>query len=601
MMTTKRKYWTFHGGVHPEFHKEKSTTQPISPLILPKRLIIPVQQHIGDNPEILVKQGDQVFKGQPIAIVTDDALGASLHAPSSGTITNIAKHPVPHPSALDALCIELTLDGKDDWGSYRLSPYPNSKDVENKQLLARIEASGIVGLGGAAFPSSVKINSATTAQIDTLIINAAECEPYITCDDALMRERADEIVIGITILVQLLAPKQCLIAIEDNKPDAITAMQQATATFDTLHVCVIPTHYPSGGEKQLIKILTNQEVPIGGLPSDLGILCHNVATSYALYKAVIQGEPLISRVVTITGDGVAQPQNIEALIGTPINDLVQQAKGYTNQAQRLIMGGSMMGMTLANDAIPMVKASNCFLVASITSLQHAHSIHAAQPQMPCIRCGQCMQACPAELLPQQLFWHTQAKNFEQVAKHHLSSCIECGCCDFVCPSHIPLVSYFRFAKSEIRAQALALKKSDVSRQRHEFLEFRKAREKQERDEKRRKHKEALQKKKANSSSVKGTSSKADAIKAAIARAKAKKAAMLAKKSTDDGGTNELSKADKIKAAITIAKAKKAAKTTLKASAKHAMSDADKAAKIKAAILNAKAKKAARKAAQNAEK
>lgn len=548
-MKAKRNYWTFHGGVHPEFHKEASTQQPIAPIKRPQHLIIPVQQHIGGTAELLVKQGERVFKGQPLAIMAKGVLGSTLHAPSSGVITAIEKKPVPHLSSLDGLCIELTLDGQDDWGGYRLTPYPTFEQQNQQQLLARIEAAGLVGLGGAAFPSFVKIKGATTKPLNTLIINAAECEPYITCDDMLMRERADEIAIGIRILLQLLTPKQCLIGIEDNKPEAIAALQQATQSLPTVTVCPIATHYPSGGEKQLIKILTGKEVPVNGLPSDLTILCHNVATSYALYKAVVEGEPLISRIVTLTGDGVNNPQNIEALIGTPIHNLVQQAGGYTANAQRLIMGGPMMGITLKNDDIPMVKASNCFLIASISSLQQAHSIHSSQPQMPCIRCGQCMQACPAELLPQQLFWHTQAKDFERVKEHHIDSCIECGCCDFVCPSHIPLVSYFRFAKAEIQAQEIAQEKSDSSRKRHEFLEFRKAREKQERDDKRRKHKEALQQKKAamaakktqNGEVKKEDNSKTDAIKAAIARTKAKKAAVALKKAAGRGNNLKIAK------------------------------------------------------------
>ncbi len=526
-----RKYWKFHGGVHPEFHKKESTTRPIATLKLPKRLIIPVQQHIGVSPELLVSKGDYVFKGQMIAQMHKDQLGSPLHAPSSGIIASIEKHIVPHPSTLEALCIELILDGQDDWGDCQLEVIKDFQQCDNAKLLERIESAGLVGLGGAAFPSFVKVNSSAKQGIETLVINAAECEPYITCDDLLMRERADEIVDSIRILIKLLNPKQCLIGIEDNKPEAIASMQQAAKSFDKIQVCAIPTLYPSGGAKQLIKILTGKEVPAGGRSLDLGILCHNIATSYAMYKAIVKGEPLISRIVTITGDGVKQPQNMEALIGTPVSDLVAQAGGYTSKAQRLIMGGPMMGITLANDNTPMVKASNCFLVASIASLQQVHSIHSSQPQMPCIRCGKCMQACPAELLPQQLYWYTQAKDFERVTEHKLNSCIECGCCDFVCPSHIPLVSYFRFAKSEIRAQEKLLKKSDLSRKRHEFLEFRKAREKRERDEKRRKHKEALQKKKAAMKAKKAANGdasandpKADAIKAALARVKAKKTA-----------------------------------------------------------------------------
>lgn len=528
-MSSERKYWKFHGGVHPEFHKEMSTTQPITALKLPKRLIIPVQQHIGAMPEIFVSSGEYVYKGQLLAKMRDGQLGASIHAPSSGTIGTIEKKNVPHLSTLDGLCIELILDGKDDWGECQLIPYADFEQVDNAILLARIEEAGLVGLGGAVFPSFVKVDSSVKHGIKTLIINAVECEPYITCDDLLMREYANEIIDSIRILLKLLNPQQCLIGIEDNKPEAIAAMQQAAESLDKIEVCAIPTIYPSGGAKQLIKILTGKEVPVGGRSLDLGILCHNIATSHSIYKAIVKGEPLISRVVTITGDGVKQPQNIEALIGTSVSDLVAQAGGYTSEAQRLIMGGPMMGITLANDNTPMVKASNCFLIASLASLQQANSIHSSQPQMPCIRCGKCMQACPAELLPQQLYWHTQAKDFERVTEHNLNSCIECGCCDFVCPSHIPLVSYFRFAKSEIRAQERVLKKSDISRERHEFLEFRKIREKQERDEKRLKHKKALQKKKAAMAAKKAANGdntiddpKATVIKAALARVKAKK-------------------------------------------------------------------------------
>lgn len=515
-----RRFWKFHGGVHPEFHKEESTATPISVLPLPKRLIIPVQQHIGAPAELLVAVGDKVKKGQVIAHMCDDQLGAPIHAGSSGTVKSIERQAIPHPSALEGLCVEVELDGEDDWGDCKLTPL-DRETCENSVVLERIQEAGLVGLGGAAFPSYVKVNSSEQKGIETLVVNAAECEPYITCDDLLMQEYADEIVAGIRVLLKLLKPTQCLIGIEDNKPQAIAAMERATAELSHVYVCGIPTIYPSGGEKQLIKILTGKEVPVDGIPLNLGILCHNIATIHALYKAVVLGEPLISRVLTVTGDGVNQPQNFDTLIGTPVSDIVAAAGGYTSHAQRLIMGGPMMGFTLANDDVPSVKASNCFLVASVSALQQANSIHASQQQMPCIRCGKCMQACPADLLPQQMYWHAQAKDFERLEHHHLKSCIECGCCDFVCPSHIPLVSYFRFAKSEIKAQVVALEKSNLSRERHEFQAFRKVREKAERDEKRRKHKEALQKKKAGAAAT--NNSKAEAIKAAMARAKAKKA------------------------------------------------------------------------------
>lgn len=524
----ERKYWTFHGGVHPDFHKEESTQQPIRRLQLPKRLVIPVQQHIGAPADIEVAVNDYVYKGQLLATMSQGQLGAAIHSPSSGSVKSIDNHATAHPSGLGSLCVEIELDGKDDWGDKRLTPVEDYTQLDNDKLLERIAESGLVGMGGAAFPSSIKLASSAKQGVKTLVINAAECEPYISCDDMLMRENADEIVEGIRILFKLLNPQQCLIGIEDNKPAAIATMQAAIKGMDKVEVCAIPTVYPSGGEKQLIRILTGKEVPAGGIPLDVDILCHNVATCHAIYKAVVKGEPLISRVVTITGDGVAQPQNLEALIGTPVSELVARAGGYTSKAQRLIMGGPMMGVALSHDDIPSVKASNCFLVASDKALEQARSIHSSQPQMPCIRCGKCMDACPANLLPQQLYWHSRGKDFERVQDYNLMSCIECGCCDFVCPSHIPLVSYFRFSKSEIRAQEKSQNKADRARERHEFQEYRQQREKQERAEKRRKHKAALQKKKAAGTTDK---SKADAIKAAMERAKAKKAAREAEQKT----------------------------------------------------------------------
>jgi electron transport complex protein RnfC len=347
-----------------------------------------------------------------------------------------------------------------------------------------------------------------------------------------MRDESSKIITGIRILQKMLKPEICLIGIEDNKPQAIQALQlacQDDGGINNINVVAIPTLYPSGGEKQLIEILTGHEVPSGGLPLDIGLIGLNVGTVYSIYQAIIEGEPLLSRIVTLTGNGINKPQNFEVLIGTSFNYLAEQAGGYTKMADHLIMGGPMMGFALEDDQAPVVKATNCALITSTTVLSESNSEYADQPTLPCIRCGKCMDVCPVKLLPQQMYWHIRAKDFEKALDHNINDCIDCGCCSYVCPSHIPLVDYFRFAKNEVRDQKIAQHKSDLSRDRHEFLLFRKERDKRERDEKRAAHKAALQKKKAEASKNGETTkdnnkdtSKADAIKAAMARAKAKK-------------------------------------------------------------------------------
>lgn len=509
MIQTLRKLWRNHGGLHLEEHKEESSTQAVAHIPLADELIIPLQQHAGYKPTLTVKVGDYVYKGQEIASHTG-FMKVPVHASTSGTITAIEDRPIAHPSGLNDLCVVLKPDGKDDWGNARMQPYPDHSKIDGETLRKRICAAGIVGMGGAVFPSAIKLNVHDNIPIETLVINGAECEPYITCDDMLMREKPEEILRGIQIMMYIVNTQQCLVGIEDNKPQAIAAMQAAAATLgdQRIEIVPIPTLYPSGSEKQLIKILTGKEVPSGGRPASIGIVCHNPATARAIYRAVALGEPLIDRYLTVTGNGIAKPRNLEVPLGTPIHHLIQQAGGYTHAARRLLMGGPMMGIALQSDRIPVVKASNCILVSDIAETE-------PQPAMPCIRCGRCAESCPANLLPQQLYWYARSRDFDKAEQYHLFDCIECGCCAYVCPSHIRLVDYYRFAKSEIRSQREAKTKANIARERHEFHQERLERAKREKAEKLAKHKAQAQ--------TSTDDGKKAAIQAALARAQAKKA------------------------------------------------------------------------------
>jgi len=462
----------FNGGVHPADHKQESTTRPIAKLAMPEKLTLPLRQHVGYIPKIKVHVGDHVLKGQMLA-EAEGTVSAAIHAPTSGTVTAISEEIIPHPSGLPDMCITLTPDGKDTWGSSQPVDWRNTA---KKDLVASLRLSGIVGLGGATFPTHIKVRADGKSPVHTLVINAAECEPYITCDDMLMRERADEIVKGIEIVQYLLGAENCVVGIEDNKPEASIAMSAACKALANVAVKVVPTLYPSGDARRLIHLLLGIEIPHDKRSTDVGVQVFNVATVLAIYRYFAFGEPAVSRIVTMTGS-VNTPQNFEVLFGTPLQSLIAAAGGAKAGTTHYIMGGPMMGFDLPTIDVPITKAANCIIAAT------PDLFAPPPPAMPCIRCTRCAEACPVNLQPQELYWFSKSDNFEKARDYNLFDCIECGCCTYVCPSDIPLVQYYRYAKSEIIAADKAKEAADMARERNEFRLERIEREKLERAQK----------------------------------------------------------------------------------------------------------------------
>ena len=519
-----RELFKFKGGIHPPGHKEESNTRPVHAAVLPKRLVIPLRQHIGNPAKPLVNVGDRVLKGQMIAAASG-TISAAVHASSSGTVSAIDMQPVPHVSALPDLCITIETDGRDEWIAHDPLDYQAMAPAD---LRMRLRDMGLAGLGGAVFPSAVKLDPGTAQTCPTLIINGGECEPWITCDDVLMRTHADTILQGVAIMRHLLGSSEILVGIEDNKPEALASMRSAAAKLDfAVEVVTVPTCYPGGGAKQMIETLTGKQVPSGKLSTDIGIQVFNVGTACALARAVHHGEPLISRLVTVTGH-VLRPQNVEVLIGTPIHALIALA-GERDGSTGVLMGGPMMGVPMPNLDVPVVKATNCILVKS------AELFPPLPRALPCIRCTRCAEACPAELQPQELFRFAKANDFGRAQEYHLFDCIECGCCSYVCPSHIPLVDFYRYAKGEIWAREKDKRAADLARERHEFRLFRQEREKKEKAEKLAAKAQAKRAEIAADASASGApdaDAKKALIAAALARAQAKKAE-IAPKNTDN--------------------------------------------------------------------
>ena len=456
----------FGGGIKCDTHKAQSLEMPIEKVLVPPLLTLPLRQHVGAEAEPIVAVGERVLKGQLIAKY-QGRISASIHASSSGTVIEIGDRPIPSPSGAEAASIVIETDGVDEWiphagigdDPYELSP----AQIHEKMLEA-----GIVGLGGAGFPSAAKMLPGIHHGVKLVILNAAECEPYITCDEALIREDARDVIAGLELLRRAAGAIECVIGIEDNMPDAISALGQVIEEIGETSIDVVPllAVYPAGGENQLIKSLTGLEVPAQGLPLDLGIVCYNVGTAVAVYRAMAWGMPLISRIVTITGQAVQQARNLDVMIGTPIDLLIEQCGGYVSDPERLIAGGPMMGFSLPSATLPITKTINCIIAAAEGEFPPSRAA------TECIRCGDCVAVCPAQLLPQQLYWYSRDKDYDKAQEYDIFACIECGCCAYVCPSNIPLVDYYRGAKSKIWSLARERQEADIARDRYESREAR---------------------------------------------------------------------------------------------------------------------------------
>jgi electron transport complex protein RnfC len=430
--------FTFKGGIHPSDNKAATKDKAIVAAAVPAHLTIPLLQHIGAPCTVAVQAGQEVKKGQVIG-TAGGFVSAPVHAPVSGKVA--ALETVPNPMGMRVGAVVIDNDGAETW--CECVETPDASALSREELCSRINNAGIVGMGGATFPTHVKLSPATGQTIDTLIINGVECEPYLTADHRLMLEKSDEIVAGVKILARALGVSRCMIGIEANKPDAVDAMKSACGNDASLSVHTLKVKYPQGAEKMLIKALVNREVPPRGLPIAVGVVVQNVATSAAVYQAIRFGRPLIERVVTVTGDAISEPKNLLVRIGTPVNDLIAECGGFKGEAGRIVMGGPMMGFALSSADFPVTKGTSGILALSKGSV-------AADEFGPCIRSGRCIDACPMGLMPSLLGILVEKAKYEETRAYNLHDCFECGSCTYVCPAKRPMVQFIKLAKSLVK-------------------------------------------------------------------------------------------------------------------------------------------------------
>jgi len=447
------KLFHFRGGVHPEANKHHTAHKTIRVMPMPKKLYVPLQQHVGAAAEPQVEIGQHVLKGQLLAH-SQGNISAPVHAPTSGTVVAIGDFSAPHPSGLPVRTITIEADGEDRWMECNIPADPF--ELDPTEISTRVGAAGVVGMGGATFPAAVKLRLGMRSDIHTFIVNGGECEPYLTCDDRLMRERSIELIDGIRIVMRALQPQKTYIAIEDNKPEAIAILTEACKPYDNITVVAVPAQYPMGSAQHMITTITGVEVPADGRSADVGVLVHNVGTVVAIHKAVRHGQALISRIVTVGGGAMTEPQNVEVPIGALLSDVIEFCGGFKEKPARLVMGGPMMGLVMPHLDVPVVKGTSGIIGLTLDEIT-------PKPTMPCIRCASCVDACPSGLVPLEMASNIRSGELEGAIKFGLVDCIACGCCAYVCPSQIPLVQYFNYAKDELAAQQRAKHKAEETR------------------------------------------------------------------------------------------------------------------------------------------
>jgi electron transport complex protein RnfC len=430
---------TFKGGIHPPDKKELSKDKNISPTKPPKRVVIPLVQHIGAPCKLSVSVGQEVKKGEVIG-TPEGFVSAPVHSSVSGKVIAIGEFPLATGRMVTSVVVEN--DGKEEWTSLRDNP--DYMKLSPDELKGKVKDAGIVGMGGAAFPAHVKLSPPKEKPVDVVILNGAECEPYLTADYRLMIERPQEVVEGLKILMKILGVNKGFIGIENNKPDAVEVMKKAASGEPNIQICPLEVKYPQGAEKMLIKAAVGREVPPRGLPMDVGVVVQNIGTAVAIYEAARYGKPLIERVVTVTGEGIKEPKNLMVKIGTLVSDLIEECGGFKDGAAKVISGGPMMGFAMYSLDVPVTKGTSGILVLPEEGVVHAEDFG------PCIRCGRCIDICPMGLMPSMLSVLSERGFYEETKDYNLFDCFECGSCTYVCPSKRPIVQLIRLAKSLVK-------------------------------------------------------------------------------------------------------------------------------------------------------